>query len=552
MSITYYSRLEPATRTDDLAPGVAAAVFDAAWLLARQWQLGELLGEDGGSPISVRHTSEVLRVNQLRPAGKDPVSLAADALPWEAIAEAAPVRSTEGWPWRLRVDVGRELSSQLRAHGAADRVAAITAAFSLDAPGSSPIDADAPGAAFAAITAGRVPDGEAAYSHWQVGLRQAPPDVAALAGVTVDDALRDALVAWLRFCDAIVLEPAADAWEPTDLLHRCQLEAHGAPATVELRADSHRGGALDWWAFDATTRPGDPGATAEHTDTRTTPTRVQFRGMPNPRWWELDDAAIDLGGVQANPADLARMAVLEFAFAYGNDHFAIPVRLPAGSLCRTTNLLVSDTFGVTVRIEATSASSHGSARWTMFALSTPAGDVAEWFCLPLTAADQLSSAAIEEIVCARDEMANVAWAIERLVEGPTGEPVDRGRELRSPPALQPPAVDHTRLRWSLGSTVPPFWFPLVVDPADPSVFEVQTIGTAVGEAPKGRLLELGARIATDAIPREGRRLRREFAAARGADGTTAVWSRRRATVARGEASSALAFDRAEPVDVPSA
>lgn len=116
-----------------------------------------------------------------------------------------------------------------------------------------------------------------------------------------------------------------------------------------------------------------------------------------------------------------------------------------------------------------------------------------------------------------------------------------------PHVEQVTSVDHSTLRWEFGSPVPPFWFPLVIDEADPSVFEVQNMGTApAGNAPRGTLLRLGARIATDAVPREGRRLQREFVVARGTDGSTAVWSRRRANVGRGEASSALTFDRAEP------
>ena len=552
MSINYYSRLELATRSDDLSPGIAAPVYDPAWLLARQWQLGELIGNDGGTPIGVRHTGDVLMVEELSAGGGPAVPL--DQRPWEAQVEATPVRPVAGWSRWLQVETGRELVAQLRAHGIGARAAAVVAAFPLAAPAAG-ADPDTPEAGFTSITAGRAPDGEAAYEHWASGLRQVPPQIAPVAGVTVDDALRDALVAWLAFCDAVVVEPATDAWDPARFLHRCRLGARGTAASVDLRADAHPGGGLDWWAFDAKASAGDPAGESLKTDTEAAATRVQFRGMPNPRWWEIEDAAVDFGSVEANPADLARMALLEFALVYGNDHFAIPVRLPVGSLCRTTNLLVTDTFGVTLEIAPAAVASssvgrtaHGSTRWTMFSLTNTAGGVAEWFCLPATATDEVTSAPVEDLLCARDEMANVAWAIERFVEGPTGEAVDRGREFRAPPALAPPGVDHSTLRWVFGSTVPPFWFPLVIDPADPSVFEVQNVGSApVGNAPRGTLLRLGARIATDAVPREGRRLRREFVAARGADGSTAVWSRRRANVGRGESSSGLAFDRAEPV-----
>src|SRR6478736_4406782 len=55
MSITNWTRLEPDTQTNvldvDLDEGVAAKLADPLWLLGRQWQMGELSGEDAGSPV---------------------------------------------------------------------------------------------------------------------------------------------------------------------------------------------------------------------------------------------------------------------------------------------------------------------------------------------------------------------------------------------------------------------------------------------------------------------------------------------------------------------
>ena len=55
-SVTSWFRIEP--QSDDFVPGpdraLQARVYDAAWLLGRQWQLGELTGEDAASPAWVR------------------------------------------------------------------------------------------------------------------------------------------------------------------------------------------------------------------------------------------------------------------------------------------------------------------------------------------------------------------------------------------------------------------------------------------------------------------------------------------------------------------
>src|ERR1051325_6291738 len=54
ITTTTWHRLEPRVRGSDPAIGLRAAVHDPLWFLGRQWQVGELLGEDAGSPIAVR------------------------------------------------------------------------------------------------------------------------------------------------------------------------------------------------------------------------------------------------------------------------------------------------------------------------------------------------------------------------------------------------------------------------------------------------------------------------------------------------------------------
>jgi len=63
------------------------------------------------------------------------------------------------------------------------------------------------------------------------------------------------------------------------------------------------------------------------------------------------------------------------------------------------------------------------------------------------------------------------------------------------------------------------------------------------QVPTGTLLRLGAAF-DDRIPREGRRVVREHVLARSSDGSTHLWTARRATIGRGEGSSGLDFDDA--------
>ena len=49
-TITMWNRQEGRPRTDNFKRALQAEVRDALWMLSRQWQLGEWLGEDAGFP----------------------------------------------------------------------------------------------------------------------------------------------------------------------------------------------------------------------------------------------------------------------------------------------------------------------------------------------------------------------------------------------------------------------------------------------------------------------------------------------------------------------
>jgi hypothetical protein len=261
------------------------------------------------------------------------------------------------------------------------------------------------------------------------------------------------------------------------------------------------------------------------------------------------------------------MALLQFALVYGNDHFVVPVRLTVGSVFRTTHVLVTDTFGVATSTRpaahpATSAAVPGrvpgATRRTMFTLAdadagSPPGaagsaaDVADVFVLPSSTVYQLTSAPLEEVLLLRDEMANLAWAVEAVVEGDDGRPRRRTEAYHPPPITDPPNTG--MLRYRLGTTVPPYWFPLVPvrqDHGDAPTLVVQPMALAESPdaEPTGRLLSFGLEVADDRMPREGRRLRRDQVLARWSDGRTQLWRRRRASIGRGEGSSGLRFDDA--------
>ena len=333
-----------------------------------------------------------------------------------------------------------------------------------------------------------------------------------------------------------------------------------------LTSQEYFAGHLDWYAFDANAAVMLGAATDEaFTDITHTviPAPVSFRGMPAMRFWEFEDAQVDFGAVDAGPVDLVRMLLVEFALTYGNDWFIIPIELDVGSLCRTRSLVITDTFGIRTLLKPSSESGEPYASWRMFQHASvrgngPTSPVSNLFFLPPALLRGLESRPIEEVLFLRDELANLAWAVERLIESPTDRPLNRfeayleqqrrrKRETEEGTSSAPKA-----LRYRLSTEIPDYWIPLMpvrvgqglrlqrgdVLKMDGSQEKVQALGRVLESNQNLSLFE-------EEVPREGIRVTRSFQFTRWIDGSSHLWVGRRKGVGRGEGSSRLQFDSLE-------
>src|SRR5262249_32010849 len=156
---------------------------------------------------------------------------------------------------------------------------------------------------------------------------------------------------------------------------------------------------------------------------------LRFPGMPTPRWWEMDDAATDLGAVDASEADLARLLVLEYALTFGNDMFIIPLRVPVDTLTTVDGLVVRDTFRMNTEIApAFETGTPIWAAWRLFTLpdrSAGPNPARPSLLLVSRLASPVIGDPVDDGQFVRDEMANAAWLIQSLYEGEDGFPVRR-------------------------------------------------------------------------------------------------------------------------------
>src|SRR5918995_3457420 len=177
--------------------------------------------------------------------------------------------------------------------------------------------------------------------------------------------------------------------------------------------------------------------------------------MPASRLWEFEDGRVNFGAVEAQPEDLGRMLLSGFALVYGANWMLLPLEVPVGALVRITRLDVRDTFGRATTVPPTAASGD----WGMFGVSRADGTRDGALMIVPALASSLQGRDVEDVLLLRDEAANLAWAVERAVEGQDGLPADQAQAAHeavapsSPPSL-PAVVRPYRLR----TDTPPYWF----------------------------------------------------------------------------------------------
>ncbi|GAB2867921.1 hypothetical protein GCM10022221_80950 [Actinocorallia aurea] len=549
-------------RTDGIEEGLAARIHDPLWLLGRQWQFGEFQHEDATSAAWVDATFDIHPLNTWRPASEEgALPYDRKAEPLERLIEQEPAVGPDP---RLRLEGGLRLRRMLGAAGLADLVPVFTAncAFpspelpAVAPPAERPVD----------VLRGRVPDG-LKLSGTLGRLADPATRAAEAAQLGLADSVLDAVAViaaeWAAWWQARVpatsetAEGHPRAWDPNRQEYAFHLGASTLPE-VRLQGFGYSGGRLDWWAMDAVHEgdPDGPDGPVEHA-VRSVPSPARFGGMPMPRFWQMEDAQFDPGAIDASPNDLGRLLLTEFATVYGNDWLVLPVSLPVGSLSRVRRFAVTDVFGARRELRPANADVDG---WCLFALTDSAEPpepgterpTSPWFYFAPVMPEGLESPPLETVLLVRDEMANLAWAVETRVTDDTGSPVDHPAALPDGSAAAPGTLP----RYLVETSVPRNWYPLAPEKeneaGDSIVFHLvplirgDEVEPGPGELPLGRLFHDGHAtrlwLFEEEIPRSGATLTRTRQHARWHDGSVHSWTARAKRHGSPDMSSGLVFD----------
>lgn len=534
-SVTTWRRLEPSNR-DEALTSLAARVADPLWMIARQWQIGELTGSDTASPVLARLAVDRTPITAWMPESGSEWTPYEPGQPVEQVVDT--VTPSIGLADRARA--GRHFLRLLGAELTSRYAERFRNAFPLPAfSAEEAVRSDEAGLRWSRLLAGRAIDGAALRTALgPVSDVTLPPEP--VANPADETALRATATAFADWWDS-KYEGKPGAWQLERLAAPFRFSATTSTGPVTLVAPEHRGGRVDWHTFDAQQDDQQTtGAAASNAETWTAlPTRAALPGMPALRWWQLENAAIDPGRIEAAPDDLGRLLLAEFALVYGGDFFVLPIPVSVGSLARVESLDVVTNFGETVSIPSTVAhdgSNSERRRWRMYHCDAPAFDTAVGLFVPPTAVDPAAGKDLEDVLFARDEVANIAWAIERRVLGPWGAGIERREVEHSQRARADEQSGATNeLRYVLSTTVPNSWLPLL--PIDDRL--------ALGDAaePASHLLSGdGFELEAVELPREGLHVTLHPCRARKADGTVVIWHTHHVRPGRGESSSGLRFD----------
>lgn len=504
--IDYQWRLEPNPQQRNLTAGFAAPVHDPVWFLARQWQMGENQGENASTPVRVDYetTSAAIEAAQQAP----------DLKPTEIPAEAIVENEPDGW-WttgrRLRIGAAVLQDAGLRLDDLPDSYRYATP--------PAPYDRFA-GAA----------DGLALWRNPPAGLGAA------------------------AFVPYGVPAPRVSFWESTELVYDAIFPVEAAAPTGSLRMPRHRGGRVDWFSADAQQQTAIGGAA---TPSYAFPAPLEYPGAPATRWWEIEDAAVDIGGYPPDSSHFATTLLIELICSHSDDWFLFPVDVPIGHINTLTPgaTKITDSFGKTYTVDAP------NDWWLFKTTNMNKSSLVLW----LRAVTPIEGDPIEDVLFGLDEYSNVLWAVEQRIDNHDVAPLTRtaAQEAANPPlAPAPGQIDPASREYSYvpARDTAPYWHPYQIDNVDEGagprrrfvqrrMADLSRTEPELLPAPTAEVLRVRTndhetvhQIEPATIPSIGTHIQRRYKLARDVNGNPLLWIQRQRTPVLRPPSRAVRFD----------
>lgn len=503
-----WNRLESRPRHAEFDKVLEAGVYDALWMLTRQWQFGELQGEDTGSAIFSKIYMKTTAITQIKTANGTAQPFD-DSIPLEERIENMPYKldfkskTDAAYVFLRSIDHAAENHSMSATNSSKFYRDHLIQLF----PFSKIEDVQAGDSNDTIInkvkslsnenyvnmvnaSVGRYFDGFALYQG--ILINQANVVNNLILGNGDNSLILDAIQAYVSwFMNTYDFNDiTSSAWLPSKLEYQFDCALPGEDKNnIILSADQYYSGDLDWFSFDVYNKPAEPidGLSGAASDDdmlnvkdqllSVIPVEAKFAGAPNSRWWQFENGKVDLGNINAQTTDLPKLIFTEYALMYNTDWLLVPYRVPVGTFCEIKGIVVTDVFGQQFFIKsATQGLTNNWAGWGMYNLSTLNPDGVRntptdtrLLVLP-NVVKNLESEPNEEVYFVRDEMTNSVWAIESSLPDELGSTLDGNNNSRAftdelhqldTTTVANDTDVNAMFRYTLANTVPENWIPFI-------------------------------------------------------------------------------------------
>lgn len=560
-STPLWNRLELSPRGSDMKDALKAKISDPLWMLTRQWQMGEFVGDDAGTAVFTNLSYDNTQLN------------IDTGFPLEPIVERQPVFTADAnysINLTIRVQMANywikllKIANESLVKSFVDKK---EYAFKLLTSFEESIEE----AQYISLLQGRSFDG---YKFFM--------DDNKFSGFhsTENESLQKLYEQFETWYKRMYTQPENEddnKWQSANLEYKFDVNIDlKKPAGSDynrfnLGSNEYYQGHLDWYNFDGLQFEK---INSDKVDTKKTthkqyptddnknliPAPVSFNGMPAPRYWAFEDGATNFAAIKTDKLDVGKLAIIEFGLIFSNDWSIIPIKIPVGTMLNINSLEIVDSFGIKTAIpsKGTTSENHWN-QWKFFGLDkaqTIGSSELNGLLLAPTIVKAQQSKPLEEVNFIRDEVANLIWAVETVINNPFGIGIP-GREISVLPSKK---EEGKLLKYIEKTTVPKNWIPFIVIPPDknnPKKLKLRR-GSMIDDKderirPKTSILRKGLNkdneqdspfdIAENEIGREGIKVIKTYQRTRWTNGETIVWVGLQKKTGKGEGSSLLAFDQ---------
>jgi len=488
-SFRLWNRIEGSTRTPNMEESLKAELYDPLWMLARQWQFGEFEANDCGTAAKVLLSYKESAIKSINVAGKSQPFDFSKKPPETVVERAKPLLD-----YKARLQAAHQffniISKILTQAGDLHRLKRLFYRSNPLKPMAKSQEKKHRNAGneclqqFFQATNNNAVDGQQLYQVFktyvslsekkQAQHKVAEPRLLRIISLFIkrsghhDEAklTQKIIMQFIRFYEHLHGEEQSesDAWQSSRMEY--QFSCHLSDQR-QLTVDEYFNGDLDWYHFDITQAQVNETRQVEKVK-EYIPSQLEYAGMPSSRWWEIEDGQVDLVNIDASNVDLTKLIVSEFALMYSNDWMIAPLDVRLGTYIQLSGIIVVDVFGelnyVDVQKSADVDSENEPLDWNMFGLSNGEHQTEQGLLLFPSLQGAQESEPLEQVQMARDEAANMVWALEQKVSDDLGgakEGKQACLELHQQLGIKEKLNSDQGLEYVLATSVPEHWIPFV-------------------------------------------------------------------------------------------